>query len=231
MYTLGQGDYQIKVKPRLSLKAKRVSIKVNNRFEVELIVPSRMPLKKALKFLNDNETWIRNKLVISHKYNNTEFIDGNIIPILGTNYKITHSGNLRGVTIIEDSKLVVNGPIEFTSRKVETFLREQISQLATKLAINSSELLGLKYNKITIRDTNTRWGSCSSNGNISLCWRLVFAPLPVVNYVICHEIVHLAHMNHSKQFWQKVEKICPDYKKHRKWLKNNSSILHSYGKR
>lgn len=87
------------------------------------------------------------------------------------------------------------------------------------------QFTGGKYTKITIRDQKTRWGSCSSNGTLSFSFRLMMAPPRVLDYVVVHELCHLTHMNHSKEFWNMVETILPDYKEHRKWLKENGHTL------
>ncbi len=87
------------------------------------------------------------------------------------------------------------------------------------------QFTGGHYEKITIRDQKTRWGSCSSNGTLSFSFRLMLAPPRVLDYVIVHELCHLTHMNHSKEFWNMVENILPDYKEHRKWLKENGHTL------
>lgn len=84
---------------------------------------------------------------------------------------------------------------------------------------------GGNYSKITIRDQKTRWGSCSANGTLSFSFRLMMAPPRVLDYVVVHELCHLTHMNHSKDFWNMVESILPDYKEHRKWLKENGHTL------
>lgn len=81
------------------------------------------------------------------------------------------------------------------------------------------------YKKITIRDQKTRWGSCSSNGTLSFNYKLMLAPPRVLDYVVVHELCHLHHMNHSKEFWKAVENVIPDYKVHRKWLKENGNKL------
>lgn len=84
---------------------------------------------------------------------------------------------------------------------------------------------GGSYRTIRIGDQKTRWGSCSSNGTLSFSWRLMLAPPRVLDYVVIHELCHLTHMNHSKEFWKMVESIDPDYKEHRRWLKENGNSL------
>lgn len=86
-------------------------------------------------------------------------------------------------------------------------------------------LTGGSYNTIRIGDQKTRWGSCSSGGTLSFSWRLMLAPPRVLDYVVIHELCHLTYMDHSPAFWTKVESIDPDYKEHRKWLKENGDSL------
>lgn len=88
------------------------------------------------------------------------------------------------------------------------------------------QFTGGDYQKISIRDQKTRWGSCSGKGTLSFNYRLMLAPPRVLDYVVVHELCHLTHMNHSKAFWNMVESILPDYKEHRKWLKENGHTLH-----
>lgn len=87
-------------------------------------------------------------------------------------------------------------------------------------------LTGGQYQKITIRDQKTRWGSCSSSGTLSFNYRLMLAPPRVLDYVVVHELCHLTHMNHSAAFWEMVASILPDYKEYRKWLRENGDSLH-----
>ncbi|MFI3171159.1 MAG: M48 family metallopeptidase [Eubacteriales bacterium] len=84
-----------------------------------------------------------------------------------------------------------------------------------------STRMGVQYNKITIRDQKSRWGSCSSQGNLNFSWRLILMHPMVGRYVVVHELAHLKHMNHSKAFWDEVERAMPNYKKRKEWLKQN----------
>lgn len=87
------------------------------------------------------------------------------------------------------------------------------------------QFTGGTYHSISIRDQKTRWGSCSGRGNLSFNWRLILAPPEILDYVVVHELCHLTHMNHSKDFWGLVGKVLPDYKDRRKWLKENGHTL------
>ena len=86
-------------------------------------------------------------------------------------------------------------------------------------------LTGGTYTSITIRDQKSRWGSCSSRGTLSFNYRLIFAPPVILDYVVVHELCHLTFMDHSKNFWNKVASVMPDYKNHRQWLKDHGQEL------
>ena len=87
------------------------------------------------------------------------------------------------------------------------------------------KLTGGVYTSITVRDQKSRWGSCSSRGTLSFNYRLIFAPPAVLDYVVVHELCHLTHMNHSKDFWNMVASVMPDYKVYKKWLKEHGHEL------
>ncbi|MDE6640003.1 MAG: M48 family metallopeptidase [Acetatifactor sp.] len=87
------------------------------------------------------------------------------------------------------------------------------------------QFTGGSYTSVTIRDQKTRWGSCSSRGTLSFNYRLIFAPPTVLDYVVVHELCHLTHMNHSKEFWNMVGSIMPDYKTHKNWLREHGREL------
>lgn len=94
-----------------------------------------------------------------------------------------------------------------------------------KRAAYFRQFTGGTYNRITIRDQKTRWGSCSARGTLSFNWRLMLAPPAILDYVVVHELCHLTHMNHSTAFWQAVESVYPDYRSARKWLKEHGQEL------
>ncbi len=110
-------------------------------------------------------------------------------------------------------------------RAFEKRYREAARNIIRERVEHYHPLTGGNYNSITIRDQKSRWGSCSSRGTLSFNYRLIFAPPDVLDYVVVHELCHLTHMNHSKDFWRMVESIMPDYRVHKKWLKEHGGEL------
>ena len=115
-------------------------------------------------------------------------------------------------------------PDKFTEHELK-LLREKTRQLVTERVKHYAPMIGVKYNQIAIRTQRTRWGSCSSKGNLNFNCLLGLTPPEVLDYVVVHELCHLIEMNHSKQFWDAVARSIPDYKVHRKWLKDNGNKL------
>ena len=108
---------------------------------------------------------------------------------------------------------------------LETRYRKAAKEYFAARVAYYEPIIGVTHNSISIRDQKTRWGSCSSNGNLNFNWRLMLAPPRVLDYVVVHELCHRKEMNHSKAFWHTVEMVLPDYKELRKWLRENGRTL------
>lgn len=110
--------------------------------------------------------------------------------------------------------------------QLEVWLKKEAVQIIGERVIVASEAMEFNPQKVSFRAQKTRWGSCTSKGHISLNWKLIFAPVEVIDYVIIHELSHLKHMNHSSAFWEQVRLFSPDYEQHRKWLNKHSHLAH-----
>ncbi len=226
---LGRGENTVEVFMRRSLRARRVSVRISGHKGVELVIPKNMSIDRATKFLYSREAWVLSQSKWVPKIEQIPFIEGAQIPICGQKYTITHSGSLRGITRLEDDRLIIAGATESLTRKTKIFLKSMAQKEIEAYSAGFAQKLGIKYSRITLRDTTSRWGSCSHNKTLSFSWRLIMAPNDVLEYVVAHEVAHLLEMNHSDKFWKVVGSICPDYKIRRKWLRDNGANLHVYG--
>lgn len=104
-------------------------------------------------------------------------------------------------------------------------LKKEARERLTELTEYWAGRMGISYGRISIRGQKTRWGSCSSKGNLNYNYLLLLCPDEVAEYVVIHELCHRIHMNHSKRFWEKIEEFCPNYRQARKWLKQNGNSL------
>ena len=227
---LGQAGDELEVRVRISAKAKSIKLRITPKNNIELVLPNRASpnqIKQAYQFLQEKESWLKAKL--AHiTINPAKFSPK--IPIFGEEHivvlnqsiskkiRISHEqGQLTILARIDESK--INSII---SDYLKQLLQVEINNYAEKI----SQILQVKYNQIKLRDTYSRWGSCSSSGNLSFSWRLVFAPRFVMEYVVVHELCHLLEMNHSDRFWKLVEQTCPQYSKAKIWIKQNGYNLH-----
>lgn len=129
---------------------------------------------------------------------------------------------------LEEDELLISTPNAEPARiykAIEKWYIGQAHMIFPVRVMHYLQFTGGEVKAIRIKDQKTRWGSCSSLHNLNFNWRLIMAPGEVLDYVVVHELCHLTHMNHSRDFWNMVEKVMPDYRVYRKWLKDNGNRL------
>lgn len=152
-------------------------------------------------------------------------IHGADIPILGQTYCILfQESHLKGIKQTED-QLIVSHPYNRHHMLLTMWLKQKSLHFLAEQSKLFAKNLDAKIGRITIREVRSRWGSCSYKGNLSYSWRLIFAPKDVALYVCAHEVSHLKHMNHSREFWKTVESIYGDYKTQKQWLRTHGQTL------
>jgi predicted metal-dependent hydrolase len=196
------------------------------RGAIGLTLPRYATIRQGLDFIASKEEWIAHEVL--HHRHKIVFADGAIIPVLGVHYTLCHSGG-RGTITIQDSKILVHGDAEFMERRVHDWIKRTAGETISTLAHSHAKTLGVTIKKLSLRDTGSHWGSCTSGGRLSFSWRLAFAPREVMEYVVCHEVAHLMELNHSKAFWAIVASLCPHWQASRKWLKTHGAQLYLYG--
>ena len=191
-----------------------------------LTLPRYVTIRQGLHFVQEKRSWLEQQ--IKEKARHVPFIDGQVIPLLNREYMLCHIGG-RGVIKIEDEKILVTGEIEFMERRVRDWLKQQARDEISALAHPKSRHINKTVKKVSVRDTSSRWGSCSHDGNLSFSWRLIFAPRIVLDYVVSHEVAHLKEHNHSPAFWNVVALLCPNHDEARQWLRTHGHTLYGYG--
>ena len=147
--------------------------------------------------------------------------------LLGRDVRLRLTQDQGGKRIeLVDGVLICRSPVPGIS--LPKFLQEEIrSYVMDKVAV-FSERIHVSYASIRIKKTRSRWGSCSQKGDLSFQWKLIFAPLAILDYVIAHEVCHLKHFNHSPAFWAQVMALDPDFQAHRRWLRTHGDGLLAY---
>jgi predicted metal-dependent hydrolase len=113
--------------------------------------------------------------------------------------------------------------------RIRRFLMDEAKKRIEELAAEKATLLRRRINSLQVKDTKSRWGSCSEDGDISFSYRLIFAPAKAMDYVVAHEVAHLMHMDHSDNFWRTCENLCWDYEFGKQWMSENGYDLMRFG--
>lgn len=221
--TLEIGDPAITVMVKRSARARRLSLRVSRLDgRVNLTLPRRTPLFEGRSFVIERESWLRAQLAQVEPQERPAA--GGQIPFCGTPH-ILCAAPLR-VPRREGSTIWVPDAPDRVRPALRAWLREEARARLVAASGRYADQIGRSYSKITLRDTRSRWGSCTSNGGLMYSWRLVMAPEAVLTYVAAHEVAHLAEMNHSPAFWQVVEGLDPDWRQSRDWLRHHGAALH-----
>lgn len=217
------GAPPIEIHIRRSAQSRRLSLRVS-AFDgrVTLSLPPRVRLAEGLSFAREREEWIRDAL--SGHAAPRRIAPDAVMPVEGHAVTLTEAPVLR-VVPAGDLLLVPAGEARFAPR-VLAYLRQLAAQRIEAACRHHAERLGRRYGRISLRDTRSRWGSCTSDGRLMFSWRLILAPPEVLDYVAAHEVAHLAEMNHSPAFWHIVAGLVPDYALHRHWLAVEGAGLH-----
>lgn len=215
------GDIPLKI--IVNARSKSIKLRMSKDGEAVLVLPKRTPKFMGIAFAQKNLDWLKaqkEKIGAPRQFEN-----GTQIELLGTIYTIEHNPLARGGVFIDNDKLVVTGDSTHLHRRVRDFVKKQAYAYIQEKAIRMAARLGEKPAKITLRDTSGRWGSCSSNKNLSFCWKLALAPTFVLDYIIAHEVAHLVQMNHSDAFWAVVAQIDDNRAAASIWLRKNGTAL------
>ena len=234
--------FNIQINQLIRSDRKTIALIVKPDGQLVVRAPLRATDDQIWRFVNQKEEWIRSKQDFFSQNRRMEatknFTSGERFWFLGETYplEIVEPGGQAGASTarsFDRPALELNGRFRLAcsaqpqARTVFTaWYREQARRVISERVAWYAARTGLTgCKRIQISSARTRWGSCSSTGTLSFTWRLVMAPLPVIDYVVVHELVHLQEKNHAKRFWNKVAQIMPDYKKKVAWLKENGRKL------
>lgn len=224
MHLLQEGP-PVEVVLRRSARARRISLRVSALDgRVTLTLPKGVAEREAMAFARSKEDWIRGHL--QARLDNIDVGHGAELPLGGQALRVVPGAGRR--VVVGDQTIAVPGAPEQVAARLQAHLK---ALARARLAVASdlyAERLGRPYQRISIRDTRSRWGSCSSRGTLMYSWRLVLMPQAVLDYVAAHEVAHLEQMNHSQAFWDTVTRIHGPYDTARSWLRRHGSDYHRY---
>lgn len=213
--------------------ARRMTLRVSRTKRAVIVtLPMKCNLKQAGQFLSTNIEWVRERLTSMPEP--VPFADGGMIPLRGIPHRVVFLGPRRGTPVkqvetIGGHEIHVTGTHEHAPRRLRDWLVAEAKKDLVERSLHHAQKLDLKIGRITVRDQTSRWGSCSSTGNLSYSWRLILAPPAILDYVAAHEVAHLREMNHGPKFWALVEQTFPALAEAKEWLQIYGLDLHRYG--
>lgn len=225
--TMANGTVVIK----RSRRARRLALRLDPVERVfHLVIPPGTPMSRAKDFAREHKEWMQERLCDLPEP--VPFTHGQTIPIFGKNRMISihKKKSLRTTDIIlKYNELLVFTNLEDPAPKIKAYLARLAKEEITRLAHEKVRRIKKKIRTIHVRDTKSRWGSCSEDARLSFSWRLIFAPYESLDYVVGHEVAHLKHLDHSKAFWSVCRQLSDDFLEGQYWMSNYGHELMRYG--
>jgi len=226
----GTGSFTVALKR--SSTARRYTLRVcSGSGAIVMTLPAKADLRTASDFAARHTGWIAARLARLPEMIAME--PGATVPFRGVPHRIEHRPGMRGAVRVETGAdgapvIAVSGLPEHARRRVSDFLKREAGKDLAAAVSRHAAALGVVVSGITLRDTRSRWGSCTSAGRLNFSWRLIMAPPFVLDYLAAHEATHRREMNHSNRFWRLLKEICPATDEAEAWLDRNGPGLHRY---
>lgn len=220
------------IKPDKLVLAKRktLTLKIDKNGKLIVLAPKNMPLENIFKFIQEKENWIIKKQteITSTKNLNNDLFNYNSILFLGKKYEVVFIKNQKEV-VLTNNALCVPYNYCLSTEKLCKSLKKWYIFNANQILIERfnaiNKVIKLNFNNLSIINSRAKWGMCDNKKNLYLNYKLIMLSHDLIDYVIVHELIHLIELNHSKNFWEEVKKILPDYKDRQKLLKKCNFIL------
>lgn len=194
---------------------------------LRVTVPPGVPAREVERFIDRHQGWLEERL--ARLPDRPQVRPGISIPLRGVPHRIVHEPGARGTTRIAEGEegpmLVVHGDRRHLPRRVADFLKREARREIEALVEKHTGTVGRNAKAIRLKDTSSRWGSCTADGVLSFSWRIMMAPHPVIDYLVAHEVAHLREMNHGPKFWKLCRELAPATDRCKAWLKRNGSAL------
>ena len=227
-HILCQDGRRLPVKVRRHPRARRITIRLDPRGEsLNLVLPRGTALAEGIAFAEREKDWVAKCLAALAPVR--RFEPGTSVPLQGEAHIIRHLPWVRRGVWLEAGAICVCGRPEHVPRRVRDFLIARAGELIHPAAREKAARLDRPVGRITLRDTTSRWGSCSAKGDLSFSWRLVLGPAHVLDYVVAHEVAHLVEQNHGPRFWDLAASLTERMEEAKAWLRHNGRDLWRYG--
>jgi predicted metal-dependent hydrolase len=219
-----------------STTARRLTLRIRGATgDIVLTMPARTSFRQAQDFAERHVEWLANRL--AHLPRRAPFAPGEKIPLRGVEHVLRHCPNpvrRTGPVWVESVEgtpaLCASGESAHFERRIADYLRREARRDIEQAVFRHAARTGRSPASLCLRDTSSRWGSCSAKGALNFSWRLILAPPFVLDYLAAHETAHLRHHDHSEKFWALTKSLCPRTEEAEAWLKAHGAQLHRYGR-
>ena len=219
----------IPVDKLIRTRRKTIALVVERDGSLVVHAPMRANEETINKFIAEKERWIRKKQDQARAFYPPfvpkEYVDGEGFLYLGTIYQLQLGQGKKPSVTLNGTFRLAQASLPKAPLVFERWYRKQAFQVISERVRFYAEKYGIQYKQVRITSARTRWGSCSQEGTLSFAWRLIMAPLPIIDYVVVHELAHVQVKNHSKRFWNKLNVLMPDYRQRIEWLERNGHLL------
>jgi predicted metal-dependent hydrolase len=219
-------EFQVEVKRTDRRKSASISLEGGI---VQVVVPKSLSDNRVRELINKRTTWIKAKLneeSLKPPSKPKEYVSGEAFPYLGRNYRLKVTrGDVSTIKMVGGYLLATVTHCEKNKQNtvrhlLENWYQRQAAKRLKEKTERLSKVIGVSPKSVSIKNYKSRWGSCSSNGELTYNWRIILAPHRIIDYVVVHELCHLIEHNHSPRYWKHVEYHAPDWREHRDWLKH-----------
>ena len=204
---------------------KSIAIVIDTEGKVLIRAPKKMADVDIEAFVDKKKMWIRSKqeqiAAVSDKHEPLTADDGDSILYLGNSYVISKEA-VSDISIEGDTLIV---PLATSVEDISAWLKSEAGKVIEERVARYAKIMGVSYSGVKMSEAKARWGSCSSKNSLNFAWRLILAPLGIIDYVVVHELSHITYKDHSPQFWARVKTVLPNYKEQQDWLKANRHLM------
>lgn len=209
-------------------RRKNISLEIDPGGDILVKAPTYLNNGYIKKFIQSKESWITKRISkIEEGIKKYPLTENSTVPFLGNQLTLTFGTHKRGVKHNKESVILPDNCSDIKSA-LRKWYKNIAKDLITEEVINITGQIGVKFNRIFIKEQKTRWGSCSGKNNLNFNWKIVLTEPELLKYLVIHEVCHLVHMNHSKKYWNLVEQYDPNYRLHRKRLQDAGYYLVSF---
>jgi predicted metal-dependent hydrolase len=217
-------------------RKRTASIQVSPANEISIIIPKDLADEKIKSLIKRKTPWILSKIKfnqeVKYPHKAKEFVNGEAFQYLGRNYRLkVMSGEKEGVDL-KNGRLNVRisqGNSDSNDEKLKSLLTDWYIRNAEKKLkeriLRFADRIGVSVTGIKLKSLKQRWGSCSKDGSIVFNWKIIIAPIAIVDYVVAHELCHMRYHDHSKEFWNLMQRVMPDYREKKEWLRVNGAMM------